>query len=503
MAGLVRERVFAHYFGNSDAGDAFKAALKIPNFLQNLFGEGVLSASFIPVYAKLLSLQEREAAKRVAWAIGGILAFAVSILVLGGTLATPYLIDAIAPGFVGEKRDLTIRIVQILFPGTGLLVLSAWCLGILNSHRQFFISYAAPVLWNFAIIATVIFYGSRHGQPELAIRAAWGLFVGSALQFLVQLPFVIRWIGGIRRAQPTEKDAIRGILRSFAPMVAGRGVVQISAYVDSMIASLLPTGAVSAIAYAQTLYLLPVSLFGMSVSASELPELASISADDETGKARLRHRLEIALTRMGFFVIPSVVALFLLGDIIAAAVFQTGQFRRSDSLLVWGILAAASIALLPATRGRLISSAFYALRDVTTPLKMSIFRVFLAVSLGLTAALKLPELFGVAKIYGTAGLTLASGLAGWIEYHLLRKRLEMRIGTLRPAIRARNRAWTAAIVAGSMAFATKIGVIDFGGPLVVAGIVLSLYGVVYFIVGALLGLDEARRICGRFGLKFS
>jgi putative peptidoglycan lipid II flippase len=503
IAGLVRERVFAHYFGNSDAGDAFKAALKIPNFLQNLFGEGVLSASFIPVYSKLLSMGEREAAKRVAWAIGGILAFAVSILVLGGTLATPQLIAAIAPGFTGEKRELTIRIVQILFPATGVLVLSAWCLGILNSHRQFFISYAAPVLWNLAIIATIIYFGSRHGQPELAIKAAWGLFAGSALQFLVQLPFVLRWIGTIRRAQPTEKDAIRGITKSFAPIVAGRGVVQISAYVDNMIASLLPTGAVSAIAYAQTLYLLPVSLFGMSVSASELPELSSIAADDETGKTRLRHRLELALTRMGFYVIPSVVALFLFGDVIAAAVFQTGQFRRSDSLLIWGILAAASISLLPATRGRLISSAFYALRDVTTPLKMSLLRVLIAVTLGLLAALKLPEVLGVAKIYGTAGLTLASGLAGWIEYGLLRSRLEKRIGRLKPAIRARNRAWTAAIVAGCMAFATKVGVADFGAPLFVASIVISLYGAVYFIVGALLGLDEARRFCARVGLKFS
>jgi len=164
IAGLIRERVFAHYFGNSDAADAFKAALRIPNFLQNLFGEGVLSASFIPVYAGLLAREDDEEAQRTAGAVAGLLALSTSILVLIGVLATPYLIDLIAPGFHGEKRELTIRIVRILFPGAGLLVFSAWCLGVLNSHRRFFLSYIAPVIWNAAMIATLWRFGRRY--PE-------------------------------------------------------------------------------------------------------------------------------------------------------------------------------------------------------------------------------------------------------------------------------------------------------------------------------------------------
>src|SRR5579871_4984571 len=148
IAGLVRERVFAHYFGNSDAADAFKAAFRIPNFLQNLFGEGVLSASFIPVYAGLLAREDEEEARKTAGAVASLLALTTSHIVLIGVLATPYLIDAIAPGFHGDKRELTIRLVRILFPGAGLLVLSAWCLGVLNSHHRFFASYTAPVAWN-------------------------------------------------------------------------------------------------------------------------------------------------------------------------------------------------------------------------------------------------------------------------------------------------------------------------------------------------------------------
>src|SRR6185312_6370873 len=154
--GLVRDRVFAHYFGNSDAADAFRAAFRVPNILQNLFGEGVLSASFIPVYSRLLAEEDEEESGRVAGAVGAVLALTASLLVVAGMLAAPWLIWVIAPGFHGEKRDLTIHLVRILFPGAGLLVFSAWCLGILNSHRKFLLSYTAPVIWNFAIIGSFL-----------------------------------------------------------------------------------------------------------------------------------------------------------------------------------------------------------------------------------------------------------------------------------------------------------------------------------------------------------
>src|SRR4051812_6125089 len=161
IAGFIRQRVFAHYLGNSNAAGAFAAALRIPNLLQNLFGEGVLSASFIPVYARLIAEKDEEEAGRVAGAVFTLLAMVVSIIVLGGVLGAPFLIDIIEPGYTGAKRELTIRLVRILFPGAGVLVLSAWCLGILNSHRKFFLSYAAPVLWNVAMIATLIAFGRR------------------------------------------------------------------------------------------------------------------------------------------------------------------------------------------------------------------------------------------------------------------------------------------------------------------------------------------------------
>ena len=198
LVGLVRDRIFAHYFGNSDAADAFRAAFRIPNFLQNLFGEGVLSASFIPVYARLNAEERHEEASQLAEAIFALLFFITTLLAVGGIFATPWLIDLIAPGFHGDKRELTIRLVQILFPGAAMLVLSAWCLGILNSHRKFLLSYTAPVVWNIAMIAALLWGGRGHAQPRLAVLVAIGSVVGSGLQFVVQLPTVMRYLWPLR-----------------------------------------------------------------------------------------------------------------------------------------------------------------------------------------------------------------------------------------------------------------------------------------------------------------
>ncbi len=288
IAGLVRDRVFAYYFGNSDAADAFKAALRIPNFLQNLFGEGVLSASFIPVYAGLMAKEERQQADDVAAAVFCLLALVISLLVLVGVLVTPFLIDAIAPGFKGAKRELTIGLVRVLFPGAGLLALSAWCLGILNSHRQFFISYTAPVVWNLMMILSLVVFGGSYEQFPLTKILAWGSVAGSLLQFGVQLPSVVRLLHRFRLSLGLSMEGVRTIVRNFVPVFFSRGVVQISAYVDAFLASLLPTGAVAALTYAQTLYILPVSLFGMSVSAAELPVLSSTTGEAGEVNAYLR-----------------------------------------------------------------------------------------------------------------------------------------------------------------------------------------------------------------------
>ena len=213
--------------------------MRIPNVLQNLFGEGVLSASFIPVYAKLTAEGDRDEAGRVAGAVFSLLALVTSILVVVGVLATPYLIEAIAPGFHGERRRLAIQLVRIVFPGVGLLVLSAWCLGILNSHRKFFLSYAAPIVWNISMIVALLAFGWRSSVSYLAVYVSWALVIGSALQFLVQLPTVLKLAPTLRFAFAKTNENVRTVIRNFIPAFLSRGVVQISAYVDQMLGNMM------------------------------------------------------------------------------------------------------------------------------------------------------------------------------------------------------------------------------------------------------------------------
>jgi putative peptidoglycan lipid II flippase len=493
VTGLVRDRVFAHYFGNSDAADAFKAAFRIPNFLQNLFGEGVLSASFIPVYARLLAQGDEQEARRTAGAVAGLLALTASILVLAGVLATPLLIDAIAPGFSGAKRELTIRLVRILFPGAGLLVFSAWCLGILNSHRRFFLSYTAPVVWNAAMIATLLTFGGTRPQYPLAQVLAWGSVAGSALQVGVQWPVVIKLLGRLQLSLAHHTDHIRTVIRNFLPVFVGRGVVQISAYVDALLASLLPTGAVAALAYAQTLYTLPVSLFGMSVSAAELPLMSGELGDQAQVAAALRTRLDTGLRRIAFFVMPSLAAFLVLGDVIVAAIYQTGQFRHDDVLYVWGILAGATVGLLASTCGRLYASVYYALRDTRTPLKFAVVRVALTTLLGYFFALHLPAALGLADRWGVAGLTVSAGIAAWVELILLRRSLNRRIGRSGLAASYLIKISTAAYGAAAIGWGLHTW---FGhhNPVLTAIVVLLPYGLAYFAIARLLGLSEARML---------
>jgi len=496
IAGLIRERVFAHYFGNSDAADAFKAAFRIPNFLQNLFGEGVLSASFIPVYANLLARKDDEEARRTAGAVAAILALTTSIIVLVGVLATPYLIDAIAPGFHGAKRELTIQLVRILFLGAGLLVFSAWCLGILNSHRRFFLSYTAPVVWNAAMIATLWEFGSRHTQYSLAEILAWGSVLGSALQMGVQLPVVLRLLRGLRLSLNYHTENVKTVIRNFIPVFVGRGVVQISAYVDALLASLLPTGAVAALAYAQTLYTLPVSLFGMSVSAAELAAMSGTIGDEKEVAETLRRRLDSGLRQIAFFVLPSAIAFLVLGDVIVAAIYQTGRFTRADVIYDWGILAGATVGLLASTLGRLYSSTYYALRDTRTPLRFAIMRVALTTVLGYLFAFPIPSMLGIGTRWGVAGLTISAGIASWVEFSLLKRNLNGRIGhTGLPRVYF-AKLWVAAIGAAATGWAIR----HFFGhhsPILLATIVLLPYGAVYFLITLLLGLSEARSFLTR------
>ena len=517
ILGLVRERVFAHYFGSSAAAAAFRAAQRIPNFLQNLLGEGVLSASFIPVYAELLAKGDEEEADRLAGTIFGLLALVTGLLVALGVTFTPLLMDAVASGFEGQSRELTLVLLRIAFPGTGLLVMSAWCLGILNSHRRFFLSYAAPVVWNVLQIAAMVVLGRGRGLDSLAVWLTWATVAGALAQLVVQLPTALGLLGRFRPALSLMRGSVRRVLRSFGPVVVARGVVQLSAYVDMEFASLISERAFAVLAQAQILYLIPVSLFGMSVSAAELPEMSREQGTPEEVAQAVRERINRGSARIAFFVVPSAAALLLLGDVVGGTLLQTGRFTPADVRFLWYVLIGATLGLVAATQGRLYASAFYAFKDTRTPLLFAVTRVALAAALAYWAALRLPGQLGIPREIGAAGITACAGLAAWLEFLLLRRALSHRIGPSGIAAGSLLKLWAAAAVAAAAGLGVKVALARWRGPVpgaegewhgtvlpmpamntvLTGALVLGVFGVLYFAITAVMGNEQSRAVLGR------
>jgi putative peptidoglycan lipid II flippase len=355
-------------------------------------------------------------------------------------------------------------------------------------------------VWNLAIIVALIVSAEGRDANDLAVAAAVGSVVGSVLQFGVQLPTAIRLIRHLRPTLDAGSTQVRAVLANFGPVFFGRGVVQISAYVDSIIASLLGHGPVAALQSAQVLYTLPVSLFGMSVSAAELPAMSSATGRGEEITRELQGRLTAGLRRIAFFVVPSAAAFLALGDIIAAALFQTGRFTASDSTYVWVILAGSSVGLLAATMGRLYSSAYYALRDTRTPLRYALVRVVLSTILGLLAAIALPRALGLDPRWGAAGLTAAGGIAAWVEYLLLKRGLLTRLGPTGLPGSDLARLWGPALAGAAVGVGIQAALPGVQ-PVLRAVAVLVPFGLTYLGLTRALGVAEAKRFLGGSGRR--
>jgi putative peptidoglycan lipid II flippase len=504
LSGLIRERFFAHYLGTSLAADAYRAAFRVPNMLQNLLGEGVLSASFIPVYARLRAEGREREASELAEAIFALLALVASVIVALGILCAPVLVSLLVPGFHGEKRALTIALVRIVFPGTGLLVFAAWCLGVLNSHGRFFLSYASAVMMNLAMIAALVWEGGWRGQGTVALAytISWASVAGAILQFAVQAPSVYSYLRPLLLRVDLRSLHVAAVVAAFVPVFISRGVFQISGFIDLQLASFLPKGNVL-LTYAQTLYMLPVSLFGMSVSAAELPAMSRAIGSESEIAATLRTRLSAGLEKISFFVVPSAVAFLALGNVVASTLYRTGKFGEQDVLFVWAALAGSGVGLLAQTMGRLYSSTFYALRDTRTPLRFALVRVALTLCLGYLFALPLPRALGIDHNWGVAGLTSSAGIAGWVEFALLRRGLQARIGHVAFSAVRVLKLWGAALTAAALSLLLEWR-LHLGSPVLRGLLVLIPFGAIYLSITHLLGVSGfLPTLLARFGLKRS
>lgn len=527
ITGFVRERVIGFFFGVGAHADVFRAAIRIPNILQNLLGEGTISAAFIPIYSRFLDEERHEDAGRFAGAILGLLiAVAFSLAALGMLFAGP-IVSLIVPDWVNDEAlvasgelpfdrfALTVEAIRYIFPMTAVLVLAAWALGILNSHRKFFIPYVAPVLWNVAIIGG-FFVGAAYigGESLLEIvpgelamdtlsstvlAGCIGALVGGVFQFGVQLPGVIRSMRSFDFSLDLDAPGVRQSIRAFGPVVAGRGIYQLSAYLDTALASFLATGAISSLVYAQTFYMLPISLFGGAVAAAELPELSRVG---ESNLDRFLNRTRDSARQMFFLIAPTVIGYLAFGFLLVGALYQTGQFNEQDTWLVYFVLGAYAIGIIATSLSRLLQNVFYALDDTKTPAMIA------AVRVATSAAVAVPVMFWLdtysveevtgisfpdSTLYlGAVGLALGSAIGAWVEVLTLRVRLRKRLGVLDLPFR-RLALFVGLSIAALLPAGAVWWLLPGWGPILLTLAVVGSFALAYLGVSALAGFPEIGR----------
>ena len=492
VVGLLRNTAFAYYFGAGAASDAYNAAFRIPNAVRNLLGEGTLSAAFVPVYSRLLGRQDDVGARALANAVLGMLLAAVSALTLLGIVAAPWLTAVLAAGFDAPTRELTTQLTRVLFPMTGVMVLSGWCLGIQNSHRRFFWSYASAAMWSIAQIALLLVGGPRAADAQqLALWLAWATLAGSLLQVGAQLPEVLRLTGPLRPRVDRSIDGVGPVLRNIVPVVTALGVVQISGFVDLAIASFLPAGAATNLTYANTLALLPVSLFGVSVAAASLPEFSRDSG--AMAHDALRERLRGGWQRILFYVVPSAVAFLVLGDYCVGLLYRAGRFGEAEQRVVHAVLAGYAVGLVSFASVKLLGSAYHALQDYRTPLRASIMSIVVSAMVAAGAAVAVRH-----SPFAAAGIAVGSALGSYVNLAVLAHGLRVRLGTLyTPAMWLGTRrimvAAIVAAVAGGVARVLHAQLLPTLHVRLAALPVLGVFGVAYLASAWWLGSAEAAR----------
>ncbi|MEM7323044.1 MAG: lipid II flippase MurJ [Actinomycetota bacterium] len=548
IAGLIRNVVIGVVLGAQPAvTDALNFAMRVPNLLQNLLGEGSLSASFIPVYAKLVEDDREREADDLAGAVVSLLALVTAVIVIIGVLLARPLVWLITDWEVvdPDKYELAITLTRVTTIGIGFLVISAWCLGILNSHRSFFLSYVAPVIWNVSQISVLVLFGLLgFALDDIALAVAWAVVAGGLLQLLVQLPKVRRLAPTVR-ANLRRTDSLDDVLGRFVPAVGARGVVQFSSYADLFLAGLLVNGALSWYSYALPLYLMPISLFGFSVAAAELAEMSRQSDDPTAIADRLRPALRRVVVPAGLVTAAYIGAAPVFIDALygwPSRIFNRGLEAQAPVLTVALVVAAFAIGLPAAMTARVTQNTLYSLGDVRGPARIAVVRVAVSVLVGALLILQLdwltftpdaaveqgpavealddvvafdtlpnlppwgllPEAERSAKPapdgpplpphLGAVGLALGASAASWTEWLLLRRRLTRRLGA---PIRS---GWGPQVVLSGFAaalvmFGAMFGAASIGVPAPLDAVVVGVLGVAAY--GAGLVLQGIRPTGGR------
>ncbi|MEJ2152741.1 MAG: murein biosynthesis integral membrane protein MurJ [Gemmatimonadota bacterium] len=492
LFGLVREQVIAYFFGRAATYSAFVAAYKLPNLVRVLLGEGNLSASLIPVLAERMRAADPGEARRLAQSVLGLLLLTVGLITLAGVVAAPALAWLVAPGFGPELRALVERLIRILFPTVAFLVAGAWCMGILHVNGRFFWPNFAPLFWSVVSAGALIGFVGRVEMEPIYILA-WGVVAGSCVQLLVQLPATRSVLGTLRPRKDWREPAVQRVMALFAPMMIGTGVAQLSTLIDIQIASFLTGAGVATLAYAQRLYLLPLSLFGVAIAQVALPTLAHDSVGQSIDV--VRSELASSWRRMIFLMLPASVGLIAFGRPVVSLVFERGRFVADDTNAVTWVLAAYAAGLVAYGSVRLFATAFYACQDTRTPVRVAVGALVLNAVLGI----------GLAWTIGLPGIGLATALAAIANAVTLGVLLRRSWGRLfdPQTWHVATRVLIAAIIAGLAGVLPYLSIMNRWSAWDLReriGASLALYvgiAVAYFVVAAILRVDELHRLFRR------
>ena len=445
ILGLVRDQVFAFFFGSTWVADAFIVAFRIPNMLRDLFAEGALSQAYIPIFTKKM-LQKGEAA---AWRLTNlVLNWQILILmpiVLLGIFFAPDLVQVVGRGFQGHTLELTIRLTRIMFPFILLVAVAAVFMGTLNVRHIFFIPASASSMFNFSTISIGILIGIlvyRQRGPEAAVVGwAVGTLIGGFTQMAVQLPSL--WREGYRYqfVLAAEDSGLGEILRRVVPGIIAVSPVQVNVLVATYFASFLETGSVAWLSYAFRLIFLPIGLFGVGIATVVLPSISKYASEKNLTEFRshFNHSLRLAMC----FAIPSAVGMAIIGNLLIGVIYQRGQFTPSDTVETARILQLYAIGLIGYTALKVIVPAFYALGRPNWPMIVSIVSMFVNFFLSLLFVKNEMFDFGIfdLKARGLALATACSALLNacvllWMLRMLLEKRIDFHetiVGLLRVA----------------------------------------------------------------------
>jgi putative peptidoglycan lipid II flippase len=406
VTGFLRDIMLAAILGAGPVADAFFIALRLPNHFRAIFAEGAFNAAFVPAYARIRGERGAEPARLFADRVFTML-FAVEAVLLAVALVfTPAVISLLAPGFIEDPQRfaLAVDLTRVTFPYLLLVTLVTLHGGILNALQRFAAPAAAPILLNLSMMATLALAAFF---PTAGHAAAWGVFIAGCLEAAMVAADLGRHEGLPKFRALRLDDDVRRFFKALGPAVLGSAGTQIALFADTIIASFLAAGAVSALYYADRLNQLPIGVIGIAVGTVLLPEMASrIAVGDEAGARRAQDRA-IEFTLM--LTVPCVAAFSAVPDLIMLALFSRGAFTAADAAAAGATLAAYAIGLLPFVLLRAVSSSFLARGDTATPVKA------LMVSVVINVTLKVL----LMDRYAQVGLAFATSVGVWVNFALL------------------------------------------------------------------------------------